>query len=181
MAGAPSFSQPILWIQPTLQFLPRNSSSSVNFHFPISPLLVHKIILIIPTNTPFLYNSAIFHLPLFAYNHPNNLHQNIFPSSNILPIQALPRFQEVRKYCEDWHCLISPFFLKVWTVIARLTHNNWFFIAQTQKIVIFQVRQTSQSTLSHTLNLFSLLPYSTNTTLRTNISLETSCLIWFSF
>ena len=81
MVGAPSFSQPILWIQPTLQSLPRNSSSSsVNFHFPISPLLVHKIILTIPTNTPFLYNSAIFHLHFFAQKHPNNLHQKYFPN-----------------------------------------------------------------------------------------------------
>ena len=78
MLGAPSFSQPILWIQPTLQSLQRNSSSSVNFHFPISPLLVHKIILTIPTNTPFLYNSVIFHHPFFAYNYPNNLHQKYF-------------------------------------------------------------------------------------------------------
>ena len=77
---APSFSQSILWIKSTLQSLPRNSSSSsVNFHFSNSPLLVQKIILTIPTNTPFLYNSAIFHLPLFAYNHPNNLHQKYFP------------------------------------------------------------------------------------------------------
>ena len=78
MLGAPSFSQPILWIQPTLQSLQRNSSSSVNFHFPISPLLVHKIILTIPTNTPFLYNSVIFHHPFFAYNYPNNPHQKYF-------------------------------------------------------------------------------------------------------
>ena len=28
-----------------------------------------------PTNTTFLYISAIFHLPIFAYNHPNNLNQ----------------------------------------------------------------------------------------------------------
>ena len=76
MIGAPSFSQPFLLIQLTLQSLPRNSSSSsVNFHSPISPLLARKIILTIPTNTSFLYNSGIFHLPLFAYNNPNNLHQ----------------------------------------------------------------------------------------------------------
>ena len=80
MVGTPSFSQPVLLLQPTLQSLPRNSSfSSVNFHFPISPLLVYKIILTIPTNTLFLYNSAIFHLPLFVYNHLNNLHQKYFP------------------------------------------------------------------------------------------------------
>ena len=29
--------------------------SSANFHLPIQPLLIHKIILTIPTNTPFFY------------------------------------------------------------------------------------------------------------------------------
>ena len=67
-------------MQPTLQPLPRNSSSSsVSFPVPISPLLVYKIILTIRTNILFLYNSAIFHLPLFAYNHSNNLHKKYFP------------------------------------------------------------------------------------------------------
>ena len=80
MVGAPSFSQPILWIQPTLQsyqetvpFL-QSIFTSLN-----SPLLAYKIILTIPTNTLFLYNSAMFHLPPFAYNHPNNPHKKYFP------------------------------------------------------------------------------------------------------
>ena len=30
--------------------------------------------------------------------------KNIFPTSNILPIQAASRDQEAREYCEDWHC-----------------------------------------------------------------------------
>ena len=181
MVGALSFSQPILRIQLTLQSLPRNSSSfSVSFHFPISPLLVHKITFTIPTNTPFLYNSAVFHSFFLCTTIPTIYTKNILPTSNILPIQAASRYQKVREYCEDWRCLISPFFLKVWTVIAGLTLNHWFFIAQTQKIDILQVWQTIQSTFSHTLNLFSLLPYSTNTTTRTHIPLETSCLISFS-
>ena len=36
-------------------------------------------ILTIPTNTLFLYTSAIFYLPILAYKHPNNLHQKLFP------------------------------------------------------------------------------------------------------
>ena len=67
MVGTPSFSQPYLCIQSTLQSPPKiRSSTSVNFHLPIPPLLVHKIVLTILTNTPFLYTSAIFHLPLSA-------------------------------------------------------------------------------------------------------------------
>ena len=155
MVGAPSFSQPILWIQQTLQSLPRNSSSSsVNFHFPISPLLVRKIILTISTNTPFLYNSNEYN-SLFTYFFLRKTiatiyTKNIFRTSNILPIQAASKHQEVREYCEDWHCLISPFFLKVWTVIAGLTQNHWFFTAQTQKIDTLQVWQTIQPTFSNT-------------------------------
>ena len=87
MVSAPSFSQPYLRIQPTFQSPPKNrSSTSANFHLPIPPLLYHKITLIIPTNSPFLCSSVSFHLPLFAYNHPNIYTKNIFPTSTILPI-----------------------------------------------------------------------------------------------
>ena len=55
------------------------SSTSANFHLLILLLIVHKIVLSIPTNSSFLYTSAIFHLPIFAYYHPNNLHQKCFP------------------------------------------------------------------------------------------------------
>ena len=58
------------------------SSTSVNFHLPIPPLLVQKIILKIPTNIPFLSSSAVFHLPLFEYSHSNSLHQKYFPYLN---------------------------------------------------------------------------------------------------
>ena len=75
MVGAPCFSQPYLCIQALLQSPPKIcSSTSVNFHLHISPLLFDKLTLTIPANTPFLYTLVIFHLPIFAYNHPSNLH-----------------------------------------------------------------------------------------------------------
>ena len=136
MVGALSFSQPILRIQLTLQSLPRNSSSfSVSFHFPISPLLVHKITFKIPTNTPFLYNSAVFHSFFLCTTIPTIYTKNILPTSNILPIQAASRYQKVREYCEDWRCLISPFFFKVWTVIAGLTHNTDSLSIRLKKLI----------------------------------------------
>ena len=58
------------------------SSTLVNFHLPISPLLVHKI----PTKSPFLCTSVILHLLIFAYNHTNNLHQKYFPYLSHLAI-----------------------------------------------------------------------------------------------
>ena len=82
MVSAPSFLQLYLRIQPpTLAsgISTRNlPSTSGNFQLLILLLLVRKIILKIPTNTPFPYTSAIFHVPFFAYSHPNNLHQKCF-------------------------------------------------------------------------------------------------------
>ena len=54
------------------------SSSSVNVQDSILLLLVQKIIFTTPNNTLFFYYSAIFQLPIFAYNHHNNLHQKCF-------------------------------------------------------------------------------------------------------
>ena len=115
-------------MRPTLQSLPRNSSSSsVNFHFFISPLLVYKIILTTPTNTLFLYNSAMFHLPPFAYNHPNNLHQKF------RQFRLCQGTRELGSIVRTDTVLIPPFFLKLWTVRAvislisyRSDSLNWF-------------------------------------------------------
>ena len=96
------------------------SSTLVNFHLLIPPLSVHKIILTLPTNTPFLYTWAIFPLLNFGYYHPNNLSLKIF----LLPQQ----FSQFRLRQGTWELgslvrtdtvLISPFFLKVLAVITR--------------------------------------------------------------
>ena len=80
MVDDPWFLQSYLCIQPPLQSPPKiRSFNSVNFYLPIPPLHVYKTILTIPTNTPFLYASTIFHLSVFANNHPNNLQHNHFP------------------------------------------------------------------------------------------------------
>ena len=49
------------------QFSPPNSTLTCS-HQP------YLFILTIPINTPFLYTLVIFHLFIFTYNHPNNLH-----------------------------------------------------------------------------------------------------------
>ena len=129
MVRVPSFSQLYLCKQPMLQS-PVKSSTSVNFHLPVSPLPVHKIILTIPTNTPFLYISAILHLLFCVYNHPNKLHQNVFPTSTTLPIQVASRDQGARGSFEDCHLFPQS---------MNRANNHWFFIAQTLKIGILQV------------------------------------------
>ena len=87
MVGAPWLSQTYLYIQPPLESPSKiHSSTSANFHLPIFPLLVHEIILAIPTNTSILYASAIFLLPIFVYSHTyncNTYNKNIFPTSAI--------------------------------------------------------------------------------------------------
>ena len=121
MISASSFSQPYFFIHPPLQFPPKiRFSTSVNFYFPIPPLLVHKIILTIPTNTPFL-----------PYKLLNNLHQKYFPTSATEPIQATSRDQEAWKSCEDCHCFhLLPSYSKYGQCSQSLTPDrsgseNW--------------------------------------------------------
>ena len=98
----------------TLQSPPKIFSSTlINFYLPIPPVLFNKIILTIPTNTPFLYAAGIFHLPIFAYNHPCSLYQKYFQ-----------HFNQFRLCQRGYGVLISLFFLKVWIVITGLTITN---------------------------------------------------------
>ena len=94
----PSFLQPYLCLQPSLQSPPKiHSFTSDSFQLPIPPLLVCKIILTIPTKTLFLYTSATFHLQT-VYT------KNIFSASTIQPMQTASREQETRMSCDDQHC-----------------------------------------------------------------------------
>ena len=114
-----------------------SSSTSVNFHIPILPLIVDKIIFTIPTNTPFLFTSAISHYLIFTHNYPNKLRQKYFPYLNdFANTDQETRNQKARKPFEDF---------------------------------------------SHALKLLSFLPYPNNTTSKTLIPLESSCLTWYYF
>ena len=85
MVGVLSFSYPYWRIQPPLESPPKiHSLTSANFHLPNPPFLVHKIILTIPQNTPLRYTSAIFHLIIFTYSNPCNIHQKYFAYLNHL-------------------------------------------------------------------------------------------------
>ena len=168
---APSFSKPYLCIKPMLQSPPNYSSStSVRFHLP--PLLNHKIILTIPTNTPFLYTSAIFHHFL----------RTIIPTiytKGISLSQPFHQFRLCQGTRELGHCVNLPL-VKVWTVITGLTITDSLLL----RIIQLGYCRCGKSFHPPSLipsNLLSLLPYPTNTTARTRISLETSCLIWFKF
>ena len=101
------------------------SSTSVNFYLSIPPLRICKIILTISTNTLFPYTSAIFHLPTFAYNHPNYLHQKHFSCvSHLVNSGCVQGPRKIGSLVRTDTVLISPFFLKVWTVITGLAGNS---------------------------------------------------------
>ena len=147
MVGVTSFSLPYMCILPPLQSPPKIlSSTSFNFHLPIPPLLLNKIIPTIPTNIPFLCTSTLFLPPYFCVQTSQQSTPKIFS----LP-QPFSQFR-LRQGTKDlWSLvrndtvLISPFFLKVWTLITG-------------------------TTITDTLNLLSLLPYPTNTITRTHIA-----------
>ena len=97
IVGAFSFSQTYLCLQPKIR-----SATSVILHHRTLPLLFHKVIFTIPTNTTFLYTSAIFQLPIFACSQPYNLRQNYFSYLSLLS-QSIDRDSRA--------------------------HNHWFLIA----------------------------------------------------
>ena len=97
-------------------------STSVNFYLPIPLLLVYKIIHTNPINTTFLYTSTVFHLTIFVHNHPSNLHQRYFPYlSHLANLGCILGTRELESLATTDIVWISPFFLKVWTVITGLT------------------------------------------------------------
>ena len=82
----------------------------VNFQLSIPPLFLNKIILTIPTKTLLLYTSAVFCLPNFA-SHIFYLPQS-FSQFRLRP--------EPKDLVKNDTVLISPFFLKVETLITGL-------------------------------------------------------------
>ena len=103
------------------------------------PYLFIKSSLQSPVKLPF-YTSAIFHLPLFAYNNPSNLYQKLFSlPKRFCQFRLRQGSRELGNIVTTATVLISLFLLKIQTVIARLTHNHRFFIAQTPKTDILQV------------------------------------------
>ena len=108
MVSAFSFSQPYMWIQPPPQSPPKiSSTTSTNFHLPIPSLLVHKIILTIPTNTPFLYISST---PPYVCVQPSlQSTSKVFLYHSHLSNLDESRNQWARESCEDWHYFnLSP-------------------------------------------------------------------------
>ena len=101
------------------------SSTSVNFHYPLWTLLVHKIILAISTDIPFLYISVVCHLPVLV-----QLSQQSKPKIFSLH-QPFRQFRlnqwtnELGSLVRADDVLIPSFFLNV------RTQTHWLLLAQT--------------------------------------------------
>ena len=99
-----SLSKPFLCIKPTFQSPPRiRFSTSVNFYLPIPRLLVHKIFLTLPSSIP---------------------HQFLTSLCVQLSQQSTPKIFSLLQTLRTDTALIFPVFLKVWTLIARLTATD---------------------------------------------------------
>ena len=103
MEGAPSFSQPCLCIQPPLPS-PTKILSPTFLYFLSSPLtfLFHPYFLTKSSLQPTLIRSSsipqhFFHLSIFAYNHPSNLHQKHFPYLSYLVDSGCTKEQRSNK------------------------------------------------------------------------------------
>ena len=111
-----------------------NSTCAYNHHYSLrqkSVSLLHSMF-----NSlfyPYLFKISSEHSPLTLFSSipqqiftslflrtiiPTIYTKNVFSTSAIEPIQAASWDQGTREFYETWHCLISPLFLKVWTVIA---------------------------------------------------------------
>ena len=133
MVGTSSFSQPYLCMQSLLRSPPQiQCSTSVNFHLPIPPLFVHKIILTIPTNTHFLSTSSIFHLPIFAYNIPTIYTKTFFFPQSLIQFRLHQATTELVILVRNDTVLIS--LLPQSMDNDNRAHNHWSLIAQAQKV-----------------------------------------------
>ena len=125
MLGTPWFSQPYLWIEPTLQSSPKiHSSTSFNFYLPIPPLLVHKIILTIPTNSLSLYLSSFLPFSFYVQPSQQSAPKIISLSQLFSQFRLSQGTRELGSLMSTDTVLISPFFFKLWTMITGLIIND---------------------------------------------------------
>ena len=115
-----------------------------NSHLPILPLIVHEIILTMPNKTPFFYSPALFHLSIFAYSDPYNLHQKYFHYLSYLANSGCVKGPIIRKSCEYWHCF--NFCLYPQSIDrGHKSHDHWFLIAKAQKIDVLQIFMSDEN------------------------------------
>ena len=139
LQNASSFSQSCLCIQLSLQSPPKiRSSTSLNFHLPITSLILNKIILTSPTNTFFLYTAAIFHFSIFTYNHFGDLHLKFFLYLSHLANSGCVKEPKSLESCEEWH-YFNLSLLPQSIESDKRAHKHLFLIINSQKIAALHV------------------------------------------
>ena len=119
------FSQLYLCIKPALPSPPKILSSTFfNFHLPVPPLLVHKVILTTLNNTPFLYTSL--YMQFFTSLLLRTTIRTICTKNIFSLTQPFSRFRlhqgtkEPESLVRTDTVLISSFFHKVWSMKTGL-------------------------------------------------------------
>ena len=122
MVSAPSFSQHYLCKQTTLQYSPKNrSSTSVNFYLLFHPYLFRKPSVQSPPTSPSSMPQPFF-TALFCVQPSKNSALNIFSLSHPFFQLRLPQGpMELGSLVRTNTVFISPFFLKVYAAITGLT------------------------------------------------------------
>ena len=118
MLGAPSFSQPCLCIQPSLQ----SPTKSVSLLQSIFTSLFHPCF----STKSSLQSPLTLLLYLSNVSPPNNLHQKIFfLSQPFIQFRLRQGTKKIGSLVRNDTVLIFPFLLKVWTVITGLTITDF--------------------------------------------------------
>ena len=121
----------LVWMQPPLKSPPKiHSSTSVNFHHAVSPLLFKKSSLRFPLTLRFSIPQQFFTSLFFRTTIPATYTKNIFPTPAIQQTQAMESW-------EEWQCF-NLSFLSLSMNSENRAHNHWFLIGQAQKIGVLQ-------------------------------------------
>ena len=137
MVGAPSFSQPYLCIQPPLQSPTKILSSiSVNFHLYFLHLFFNKIILTIHTNASFPYTAAVFSTSYFCVQPSQQSTSKMFSLPQ--PFSQFRMRQRMKELWSLWKIFNLSLLLQSMDS-DNWARNQWFLIAQAQKIGVLQV------------------------------------------
>ena len=129
-----------------------NPSCGYNQHCNLYQEIVRLLQSIFPSLFyPYQYTKSPLQSPLTLYSYithqflnslflrttiPTIYTKNIFPTSNILPIQAVSSDQGARECCEDWHCFNLSLLLQSMDsdskahsqslILYRSDSKNWF-------------------------------------------------------
>ena len=142
--GRYSFISSTLLVHSTNNLHQKSVLLPVNFHLPIPPFLVHKIILTIPNNNPLLYTSLFLRRTI-----PTIYTKNISLPHHFCQFRLCQETRDLGSLFSINTVLICPFLLKVWALITGITITDSLSL-RIKKLIYFRCGKPS--------NLPSLIP-----------------------